>query len=88
MFSLIDASLPPQKIDLQFVEWLVDHTVPFVLVFTKTDKVKPAVVQSHVDAFADEISAWSDNLPEMYRCSAVKRHGRQDLLDLIEETIS
>jgi len=42
VFALIESGLAPQEIDLEFVEWLVRHTVPFVFVFTKTDKVSAA----------------------------------------------
>ena len=88
VFSLIDSSIPPQKIDIEFVEWLVDQKVPFVLAFTKTDKGKPSVVNTNVRKFLSEISEFCGNEPMSVRCSALKRHGRQNLLDLIEETIS
>lgn len=88
VFSLIDSSLPPQRIDLEFVEWLVDHEVPFVLVFTKTDKVKQSVVNTNLRKFMSAISAFCEQEPISFRCSAVKSHGRQDLLNLIEQTIS
>src|SRR5437588_328528 len=58
VFALIDSGLAPQEIDLQFVEWLVRHAVPFVLVFTKTDKVSPDTAQTNIAAFTDRISAW------------------------------
>ena len=87
VFALIDSSLPPQNVDLEFIEWLVDHEVPFVLTFTKTDKVKQSVVNTNVRKFMSAISDFCDNEPISFRCSALKRHGRQDLLDLIEETI-
>jgi len=45
VFALIESGLAPQKIDLEFVEWLVRHAVPFVLVFTKTDKVTAVTAQ-------------------------------------------
>ena len=46
VFSLIDSGLAPQQIDLEFIEWLAVNAIPFVLVFTKIDKVKPAVAQA------------------------------------------
>src|SRR5260370_36665618 len=48
VFALVGSGLAPQEIDLEFVEWLVRHTVPFVLVFTKTDKVSTAKVQTNI----------------------------------------
>ena len=88
VFSLIDSSLPPQQVDLDFIEWQVNSEVPFVLTFTKTDKVKTSVVNTNVRKFMSAISNFCANEPVHLRCSALKRHGRQDLLHLIEETIS
>jgi GTP-binding protein len=87
VFALIDSSLPPQKLDLEFVEWLVNHSVPFVLVFTKTDTVKPAVVQQNIQAFSARIAGWLEKLPEIFTCSATTRHGREELLRMIEEAM-
>lgn len=84
VFALIDSGLPPQKLDLEFVEWLVNHSVPFVLVFTKTDTVKPAVVQQNIQAFCDRISGWLEKLPEIFTCSSTTRAGRSELLGVIE----
>src|ERR1039458_9105608 len=55
VFALIDSGLAPQAIDLEFVEWLVRHAVPFVFVFTKTDKVSAVTAQKNMAAFADRI---------------------------------
>lgn len=84
VFALIDSSLPPQAMDLEFVEWLADNSIPFVLVFTKTDKVKPEVVQANIAAFSERISEWCESLPEIFTCSAVAKHGRRELLGVIE----
>jgi GTP-binding protein len=88
VFALIDSSLPPQEIDLEFIEWLADHAVPFVLVFTKTDQVKPPEVQANIEAFKAHIAEWSENMPEIFTSSAVSRHGRGALLKMIEEAVA
>jgi GTP-binding protein len=88
VFALIDSGLPPQDIDLEFVEWLADHGVPFVLVFTKTDQATPGEVQANIEAFKAHVSEWSENLPEIYTCSAVTRHGRGALLKVIDEAVA
>ncbi len=88
VFALVDSGLPPQAIDLEFVEWLAANAVPFVLVFTKTDKVKPTAVKANIEAFTAHISEWSETLPEIYTCSAVKKHGRNELLGIIEEALA
>jgi len=88
VFALIESGLAPQKIDLEFVEWLVRHSVPFVLVFTKTDKVTAATVQTNIAAFTDRVSAWFEKLPVVFTCSAKTGQGRQELLGVIDEQLT
>ena len=88
VFALIDSGLTPQKIDLEFVQWLATHSVPFVLVFTKTDKVTPAVVQANIAAFTASITAWFETLPPIFTCSSVTRQGRVELLGMIGEALA
>jgi GTP-binding protein len=88
VFALIESGLAPQGIDLKFVEWLVRHAVPFVLVFTKTDKTSATTVQTNVAAFTDRISAWFEKLPAVFTCSAETGQGRQELLGVIDEQMA
>lgn len=88
VFALIDSSLPPQQVDLEFVEWLTRNAIPFVLVFTKTDKTTPKAVRANIAAFTGEISGWFEKLPEIFFCSSTARHGRGDLLRVIEASIA
>lgn len=88
VFQLIDSSLPPQTIDLEFVEWLINSSIPFVLVFTKTDKVSAEVVKANIAAFTGHVSEWCENLPAVFTSSAAERHGRGELLRVIEEGIA
>jgi GTP-binding protein len=85
VFALLDSGLAPQEIDLEFVEWLARNAVPFVLVFTKTDKVTPATVQANIAAFTARISGWFEKLPAIFTCSATAKQGRQELLGVIDE---
>jgi GTP-binding protein len=88
VFALVDSGLPPQPIDLEFVQWLAAHAIPFMLVFTKTDRVKPATVQANIEAFTARISEWCDTLPEILTCSAVTASGRGALLDAIDAALA
>jgi GTP-binding protein len=88
VFALIDSGLGPQEIDLEFVEWLVRHTVPFVLVYTKTDKVSAATVQANVAAFSNRISVWFEQPPAGFTCSAETGQGRPELLGVIDEQMT
>ena len=88
VFALVDAGLEPQEMDLEFVAWLARNSVPFVLVFTKTDKETPAVVQGNIAAFGESISAWFERPPASFTCSAAKEQGRQELLGVIAEALA
>jgi len=88
VFALIESGLPPQAIDLEFVGWLTRKAVPFVLVFTKTDKVLAATVQANIAAFTDRIAPWFEKAPAMFRCSAETAQGRQELLGVIDEAMT
>jgi GTP-binding protein len=83
VFALIDSSLPLQKIDLEFAEWLTRHAVPYVVVFTKTDRGTPAEVQANIAAFTAAIAGWFEKLPEVFRCSTTAGQGRSELLAMI-----
>jgi len=88
VFALLDSGLSPQEIDVEFIEWLARNSVPFVLVFTKTDKVKPATVQANITAFTARISGWFEKLPAIFTCSAMVKHGREELLAVIAEAMT
>lgn len=88
VFALIDSGLPPQAIDLEFVQWLVSNSVPFVLVFTKTDKVSSDDVHVNMTAFMARIAAWFATPPACYTCSAKTGQGKRELLGVIEETLA
>jgi GTP-binding protein len=88
VFVLIDSGLAPQDIDLEFVEWLVRQAVPFVLVYTKIDKVSAATVRTNVAAFTARISAWFEKPPAAFISSAETGQGRQELLAVIDEQMT
>jgi GTP-binding protein len=88
VFALLDSGLPPQEIDVEFVAWLARNSVPFVLVFTKTDKMTPATVQANIAAFTARISGWFEKLPATFTCSAMAKHGREELLGVIDEAMT
>jgi GTP-binding protein len=88
VFALIESGLAPQDIDLEFVEWLARHAVPFVFVFTKTDKVSAVTARKNIAAFTDRISAWFEQLPAVFTCSATTRQGRQELLQVIDDQMT
>jgi GTP-binding protein len=88
VFALIDSGLPPQSIDLEFIGWLAGKAIPFVLVFTKTDRSLPAEVKANIDAFMAAIAPWFVQPPAVFTCSATAGQGRQELLGVIGEAMA
>jgi GTP-binding protein len=87
VFLLIDSGLNPQPIDLEFVQWLASHTLPFVIVFTKTDRDTPDAVAANIASFKKHIEGWFEQLPEIFQCSAATGHGRSELLAVIGKIV-
>lgn len=81
--ALLDSSLEPQAIDLEFIQWLGKISIPFALVFTKVDQSASTLVQANIAAFEEQISPWFETLPNRFTCSSVTRHGRNELLEFI-----
>lgn len=80
---LIDANIPAQKIDLEFMNWLGHKQIPFVLVYTKTDRLKPAQVAPNIELIQQGfLEEWSE-LPQQFVTSAIKKEGREEILDFI-----
>jgi GTP-binding protein len=86
IFVLIDSRHTPQKIDLDFLEQLKKWQIPFSLVFTKSDKENQRTVSKNVKSFLEAMKKTWQFLPQHFVSSAVKKTGRQKILDLIHET--
>ena len=84
VFVLVDSRHDPQKIDLEFVDRLGKWQIPFALVFTKTDKENQRVVSANVKDFLDSMRERWQFLPQHFLTSAVKKTGRDKILQLIE----
>lgn len=84
VFLLIDSRLEPQQVDLDFVAMLGTMGVPFVLVFTKTDKQSPVKTDVNVAAFKRKLLETWEELPPIFLTSSEERKGREDILDFIE----
>ena len=86
-FVLLDSRHSPQKIDLQFVGWLVEASLPFALIFTKTDKSKAKVVEKNVSLFLEAMKEFSDGAPVYFETSVTTRGGRKEVLGFIETAL-
>ena len=84
LFVLIDSRHQPQKIDLEFMEWLGENAIPFSIVFTKGDKQTGGRLQMNVNAYKETLLETWEELPPIFVTSAEKGQGREELLDFIE----
>lgn len=84
LFVLIDSRLKPQKIDLEFIEWLGENGVPFSIIFTKADKNKKGELRKNVDTFLDTLREQWEELPPHFITSSESRLGREELLNYID----
>lgn len=84
LFVLIDVRHKPQKIDMEFLNWLGENGVPFAIIFTKADKLSPTAAEASMKVFRDEMKKNWEELPKMILTSAEKGTGRDQLLQYIE----
>lgn len=84
LFVLIDSRLEPQKIDMEFIEWLGENGIPFSIIFTKTDKLGYAKLKENTTRFLDKLKEQWEELPPYFLSSSEKKIGRQEILDYID----
>ena len=85
LFVLIDSRHDPQKIDMQFLEWLGENEVPFAIVFTKLDKLSSTAGKIQTKKYLDTLREQWEELPPVFYTSRSDGRGRKELLDFIEE---
>ena len=85
LFLLIDSRHEPQKIDLEFMEFLGENQVPFSIVFTKIDKSGPVAGKNKIEAYCDKLRETWEELPPIFMTSSVDKRGREDILDYIQQ---
>ena len=84
LFVLIDSRLEPQKIDLEFMEWLGENGVPFAIIFTKSDKQSSGKTKFNVNRYMEVLKEQWEELPPYFISSSEKKTGRKEILDYIE----
>ena len=84
LFVLVDARHDPQKIDLEFIEWLGEEGVPFALVFTKADKLTKGKLATNIEGYKARLRQQWEELPPLFITSSEERLGREELLDYID----
>jgi GTP-binding protein len=88
VFVLVDAAIPPQRIDLEFLEWCGVHRVPVGIAFTKTDKRKAKETEKNMAAFEQALSKYFADLPVIFETSSNTKNGIETLKNWIEEQIT
>ena len=84
LFVLLDSRLEPQKIDLEFMEWLGENGVPFAIIFTKADKQSIAKTRSNVNRYLNKLKEQWEELPPHFVSSSENKTGRKEILDYID----
>lgn len=84
LFVLVDSRHEPQKIDMEFIEWLGENGIPFSIVFTKADKSKPTKLKANIDAYLKALKEQWEELPPYFITSSENKTGRTELLNYIE----
>lgn len=85
LFVLVDSRHEPQKVDMEFMEWLGENGVPFSIVFTKMDKMSAGAAEKQTSAYLNKMLETWEELPPVFRTSSEKGLGREALLNYIEE---
>ncbi len=84
-FVLIDANVPPQNIDIEFMNWLGQNRIPFVIVYTKTDRLKPDELEAKIATIQQKLLEYWEALPEQFLTSSDERTGKDEILQFINE---
>lgn len=82
-FVLVDIRHEPQPIDLEFMQWLGEHAIPFSIIFTKADKLKPKAIERNIDAYKAVLLETWEEVPNYFVTSSSKGIGKDDLLEYI-----
>ena len=87
LFVLIDSRIPPQKIDLEFIDWLGVSQIPFAIIFTKVDKQSINKTQRSIATFKRDMQQTWDELPPLFMSSATDGTGKEHILEYIEQIL-
>lgn len=86
VFVLVDSRHEPQRVDLDFMQWLGVNQVPFAMVFTKLDKLKKGAEERNIKVYNQAMLEFWEELPPQFATSSLKRKGKEEILDFIQKT--
>lgn len=84
-FVLVDIRHEPQQIDVDFMQWLGEREIPFSIIFTKADKLKPKAIERNVEAYKTSLLEFWEEMPNYFITSSSKGIGKEALLDYIDQ---
>ena len=82
-FVLVDCRLEPQPIDLEFMQWMGESQVPFSIIFTKADKLKPNALKKNIETYKQKMLEVWEEMPQHFITSASNTKGREELLGFL-----
>lgn len=85
VFVLVDSRIPPQKIDLEFINWLGENSVPFSIIFTKADKKNSSKTKANIDIFENQLKKDWEQLPDRFISSSTNKIGQKEILSFISD---
>ncbi|MFN5704632.1 MAG: ribosome biogenesis GTP-binding protein YihA/YsxC, partial [bacterium] len=85
VMALIDSRLEPQKVDLEFIDWLGSKAIPFVIIFTKADKQSKTKTAANVELFKETLAKNWEEIPQCFVTSAEETTGRDEVLGFIDQ---
>ena len=88
LFVLVDSRLEPQKIDIEYINWLGEKQIPFAIVFTKTDKQSKNKTESNIAKYRRFLKNYWEELPPIFTTSSFKKEGRDEVLNFIEGLVT
>lgn len=88
LFVLIDGSIPPQQIDLNFCHTLYQDKIPFTIIITKIDKAPQREIDKNVNTLKKQLEAFIPSLPQIFSCSSKKNRGRDQIMVYIDSLLA
>lgn len=85
LFVLLDSRHEPQKIDLEFMEWLGENGVPFAIIFTKIDKISRGKLSENIERYKQRLLETWEELPPILTSSSETKSGKDEILDFINQ---
>lgn len=82
---MVDIRHQPQKIDLEFMQWLGENAIPFSIIFTKADKLKPMAIERNIEEYQKVVLETWEEFPPFFVTSSETTLGKESVLEYIDK---